>query len=135
MTAPKKILTVGKRKRSIAFTTIKKGRGIVRINGVNLNVYGDVISRMRLREPLILAADNLEPVNIDIKVRGGGVQGQTEAARLAMAKAIIAYVKKDSLKNKFIEYDRHLLVADKRRTEPQKPNRSAARTVEQMSKR
>jgi small subunit ribosomal protein S9 len=135
LTAPKKILTVGKRKRSIAFATIKKGKGVVRINGINLEVYSDAISRLRIKEPLILAGESLEPVNIDVKVSGGGTQSQAEAIRLAVAKAIIAYTKKDSLKSKFIEYDRHLLVADKRRTEPQKPNRSAARTVEQMSKR
>lgn len=135
MTAVKKIQTVGKRKKSIAFAILKKGKGVIRINGVNLDVYGNSLARMRIKEPLVLAGDALEPVDVAISVKGGGVNGQTEAVRLALAKAIIAYTKKDSLKTKFLEYDKHLLVADKRRTEPQKPNRSAARSVEQMSKR
>ncbi|VVB76143.1 30S ribosomal protein S9 [Candidatus Tiddalikarchaeum anstoanum] len=129
------IQTIGKRKRSIAYAKLKKGKGVIRINGINLEVYGDIISRMRIKEPVMLAGDALEPVDVSIKVEGGGFQGQAEAARLALAKAIIAYTKKDALKTKFLEYDRRLLVADKRRTEPQKPNRSAARSVEQMSKR
>ncbi len=133
--ASKPIQTVGKRKRSTAWVTLKKGKGVIRINGINLDVYRDYPTRLRLKEPIILAGDAIDKVDVTITVKGGGYQGQTEAARLALAKAIIAYSKKDTLKAKFLEYDRNLLVADKRRTEPQKPYRSAARTAAQMSKR
>ena len=65
-------------------------------------------------------------------IGGGWLKSQAEAARLAIAKALVEYSKKDSLKNAFLEYDRNLLVADIRRTEQQKPVRSSARSSKQM---
>lgn len=131
----KNIICSGKRKTSVARAMIVKGKGVIRINKLNLNSYGNELARMKIMEPLILAGDLFKSVDIKVNVKGGGWQSQAEAARLAIAKAIVEYFKKDSLKNKFLEYDRNLLVADIRRTEPQKPYRSAARTSRQMSKR
>jgi len=133
--ALKNIITSGKRKTSIARAIIVKGSGIVRINHINLNVYGNEIARLKIMEPLILSDDLAKSINVKVSVKGGGWQSQAEAARLAIAKAMVEYFKKDSLKNKFLDYDRNLLVADIRRTEPQKPYRSAARSSRQMSKR
>jgi small subunit ribosomal protein S9 len=131
----KNIITSGKRKTSIARAIIIKGNGVIRINHINLKVYGNEIARMKIMEPLILSGELAKNINIKVNVKGGGWQSQAEAARLAIAKAMVEYFKKDSLKNTFLEYDRNLLVADIRRTEPQKPYRSAARSSRQMSKR
>ncbi len=131
----KSITASGKRKTSIARATLKKGTGVIRVNSINLEVYGNELARLKIREPFILAGDIATKVDIKISVKGGGWQSQAEAARLALAKALIAHSKKDALKKKFLEYDRHLLVADIRRTEPQKPYRSAARGKRQKSKR
>lgn len=133
--ADKNIITSGKRKTSIARAVLKKGKGIIRINSKPLNVYSNQIARLKIREPLILSGDVADKIDVNIKVKGGGWQSQAEAARLALAKAILEFAKKDSLKKAFLEYDRHLLVADIRRTEPQKPYRSAARARRQKSKR
>ena len=131
----KNIICSGKRKMSIARAMIIKGKGVVRINHINLNVYGNEIARLKIMEPLLIAGDLVKSVDIKVTVNGGGWQSQAEAARLAMAKAMVEYFKKESLRNKFLEYDRNLLVADIRTTEPQKPRRSAARSSRQMSKR
>ena len=131
----KNIITSGKRKTSVARAIIEKGTGVVRINHINLNVYGNEIARLKIMEPLILSEDLAKSINLNVIVKGGGWQSQAEAARLAIAKAMVDYFKKDTLKNKFLEYDRNLLVADIRRTEEQKPRRSAARASRQMSKR
>jgi len=131
----KNIITSGKRKTSIARAIISKGTGIVRINHVNLNVYSNDIARLKIMEPLEIAGDLSKNVNIKVSITGGGWQSQAEAARLAIAKALVEYSKKDSLRNAFLEYDRNLLVADIRRTEQQKPVRSSARASKQMSKR
>lgn len=131
----KNIITSGKRKTSIARAIIIKGKGVVKVNHINLNVYGNEIARMKIMEPLILSEDLAKTIDVKVSVKGGGWQSQAEAARLAVAKAMVEYFKKDSLRNKFLEYDRNLLVADIRRTEPQKPYRSAARSSRQMSKR
>lgn len=130
------ISTSGKRKTSIARGTIRNGKGIIRINKLILNVYGTELERNQLMEPLMIAGEDVvKKVNIDIIVNGGGWQSQTEAARIVVSKLLCKYTKDKELEKRFLEYDRHLLVADTRRTEPQKPYRSAARRVRQISKR
>ena len=114
----------GKRKRAIARATLNEGSGIIRINNQLLDHLNNKIARMKILEPLMLAGDVMKKINIDVKVAGGGFQSQAEAARLAIAKALVNYTKSDKLKSTFLEYDRHLLVADIRKNEPCKPNDS-----------
>ena len=119
----KVINTSGKRKRAIARATLREGSGKIRINHVLLDVYQPKLYRLKIREPLILAGDIVNEVNIDINVIGGGINSQADAARLAIAKALVEYTKSEKLKNEFLNYDRNLLVADVRRKEPAKPGR------------
>ena len=74
----KPILVSGK-KGAIARATIKKGKGIVRINHQLLQNVEPRFSRMRIEEPLMIASEFSDKVNIDINVRGGGFQSQAEA--------------------------------------------------------
>ena len=133
--AEKIVHVSGKRKMSIARATIKKGNGVVRVNKRLINIILPELAREKIREPLILAGDIAKKVNIQITVKGGGVMSQAEAARNAIAKALLGYTNSKDLKKTYLQYDRHLLVADVRRTEPQKPCRSAARRSKQTSKR
>ena len=119
----KRTTVAGKRKRSIAKASLKQGTGTIRINKILLDNYHPKISRLKLREPLILAGSAAENVDIDITVKGGGFNSQAEAARLAIAKALVENSKGDSLKEIFLEYDRNLLVPDVRYKEESKPNR------------
>ena len=119
----KNINTSGKRKRAIARATLKQGNGIVRMNSIPIEFIEPKMSRLKLREPLILAGDVANKVDIDIDVTGGGISSQAEASRLAIAKALVNFTKSDKLKEIFLNYDRNLLVADIRRKEPAKPNR------------
>ncbi|MFQ5475232.1 MAG: 30S ribosomal protein S9, partial [Candidatus Nanoarchaeia archaeon] len=89
--------------------------------------------RMKLMEPLVLAGDKAKEVNINVRTHGGGMTGQADAARLAIARALAEYHKK--LKDVFLDYDRTLLVADSRRKETCKPNDSKARAKRQKSYR
>ncbi len=132
----KAINVSGSRKKAVARATIKEGTGVVRVNKMLLNTIEPEISRLRLQEPLEIAKDYAEKVNIDILVNGGGSQSQIEATRLAIAKAIYEFSKKNQqLKKDFIDYDRHLLIADVRRNEPHKPNDSKPRAKRQKSYR
>ncbi len=131
----KTVHTSGKRKMSIARATVKKGSGKVRINKKSLEIIYPELAREKIRESLILAGEIPKKVNIDVKIEGGGVMSQAEAARNAIAKGLVEYTGDKGLKEKYLEYDRHLLVADVRRTEPQKPCRSSARAGKQTSKR
>ena len=113
----------GKRKRAIARATLRQGNGIVRVNNILLDFIHPKISMLKLREPLILAGDAANKINIDVNVYGGGTTSQAEASRLAIAKGLVDYTKNDKLKETFLAYDRNLMVADVRRKEPAKPNR------------
>ncbi|MCK4522158.1 MAG: 30S ribosomal protein S9 [Nanoarchaeota archaeon] len=132
--AKKIIQTKGKRKRAIARATLREGKGKIRFNKTPLDLINPKLLRMKLREPLLLADDTAKMVDIDVSVFGGGIMSQADAARLAIAKALVQFNKK--LENVFLKYDRQLLVADVRRKEPSKPNRHGkARAKRQKSYR
>ena len=120
----KKVVHVsGKRKTAVARATIREGSGKVNINNVPLSLCTPMLSRERMYEPLRLAGQIAEKVDISVSVYGGGVSSQSDACRLAMAKALVAFTKNKSLEKSFHDYDRQLLVADVRRKEVHKPNR------------
>ena len=123
----------GKRKRAIARATIRPGKGKVTINGQNLVDYASHMIRLRISEPLVIAENVVKKLNIDVNIIGGGVHGQADAARLAIARALVEHDEK--LKKTFDQYDRLLLVADVRRKEVCKPNDSKARAKRQKSYR
>ena len=85
----KVINTSGKRKTAIARATFRPGKGVIRVNSLILNVFSNEIARMKISEPLTLIPTALEGVDVAIKVRGGGVMGQAEAARTALARGIV----------------------------------------------
>ena len=119
----KNINKSGKRKMAIARATLKQGSGLVRINSIPIDFIEPKMSRLKLREPLILAGDVAYKVDIHVQVIGGGTTSQAEASRLAIAKALMDFTKSDKLKEVFLNYDRNLIVADVRRKEAAKPNR------------
>ena len=126
----------GKRKRAVARATLKDGKGVIKINNQLLDVLEPKFVRMKIMEPLLLAGDLAKKVDMDINVAGGGIISQAEAIRLAIARALVEYSKSNTLKDNFLKYDRHLLVADTRRKEASKPNRHGqARAKRQKSYR
>jgi len=134
----KAIQTVGRRKRAIARATIRPGVGRVTLNSKSIEFVEPRYVRMRLREPLMLAPEELSSkVDIDIKATGGGVWGQADAARTALATALVKWGGGKDLRQIYHDYDRTLIVSDSRRTEPHKPSRSGAgpRRSKQQSKR
>ena len=71
-----------------------------------------------------------------MKVKGGGEKGQVEAARISIARALVAATGSKELEKAFLDYDRNLLVADVRRRETRKPNtHGKARAKRQKSYR
>ena len=124
----------GKRKRAIARATIKKGTGLVKINKKPIELIEPALTRLRIQEPILLAGDAAKNVNIDVNVTGGGWSSQAEASRLAIAKALVEFVGSSDLQQKYLDYDRHLLVADTRYKETRKPGtHSHARSKRQLS--
>ena len=129
-----RIITSGKRKTSVARAIITEGSGEIRINKKNYKMM-HVFDRLKIEEPLRIAEHILGKINFDvlINVRGGGEKGQVEAARLALARAIVKFSGSEELSNAFLNYDRNLLVADVRRKEAYKPGDSKARKKRQKS--
>ena len=127
--------TSGKRKTAIARGTVKEGTGKVRINKVPLELYSPELARLKLREPLTIAGDLADEVDFDIHVVGGVGMGQAEAARMVIAKGLVKWSNDMDLKEKFIQYDRTMLVGDPRRSEPKKYGGPGARARKQKSYR
>ena len=125
----------GKRKRAVARATVTEGKGVVRINSLDLEAYQPATARMMISEPLTLAADAAKKVDINILVMGGGWHSQAEAVRLVVAKGLVEHSGSKTLKKTFLDYDRHLLVADTRRAEHSKPGDSKPRAARQKSYR
>lgn len=131
------ITVSGRRKTAIAKATIKSGTGVIRINKRPLDSLS-LLRRFMVEEPLRLTAETLKiqpSFDISVNIKGGGIESQIEASRLAIARAIIAFTKNSELKKRFQQYDRSLLVADVRRKEQYKPNDSKARAKRQKSYR
>jgi len=137
MPAPKKVLVIsGKRKTAIARAVVRPGIGRIRINCIPLEIFEPEVARQKIMEPLIMAGDEVwKQLDIDVKVWGGGYMGQAEAARMAIANALLKWTKSTQLRTKFVEYDRTMVVGDPRRKEPKKFGGPGARARDQKSYR
>ena len=125
----------GKRKTAIARATIKKGVGRIRVNKKPLEIFEPELARLKISEPLTLAGNVASGVDIDVNVRGGGVMGQADAVRTAIARGLVEWTSDERLKDLFLEYDRNLLVSDARQKEPKKVGGPGARAKYQKSYR
>jgi small subunit ribosomal protein S9 len=130
------VVATGKRKTAIAKALVKPGKGRVFINGIQLEIYPNELFKQKVMEPLLLAGREIW-FNIDIyvNVRGGGVIGQADAVRFAIARALVAFFPETNLKKVYKEYDRTLLAGDPRQTEPEKYMHYSARRAWQKSYR
>jgi small subunit ribosomal protein S9 len=114
----KHVQSAGKRKSAIARATLKfPAKGQIKINEVL-----EVITHPKL-----------EKCDISVKVQGGGVMSQTDAVRIAIAKAINKFIGTKTIEKSFREYDESLLSGDSRRTEPKHFGGRKARARRQKS--
>ncbi|MFH0890022.1 MAG: 30S ribosomal protein S9 [Candidatus Aenigmatarchaeota archaeon] len=137
---PKKkkiIYSFGKRKDAVARALMAPGKGVVRINSMPLSIWGTELSRLRIQEAFSLAPEIAKDFDISVNVRGGGYSGQTEAVRQSIARCIIQAGNKE-VRQRFIDYDRNMLVVDPRRNETHhagSASQRGSRRHEQRSKR
>ena len=131
-----KIVTSGKRKTAIARAILTEGVGKIKINKRDYQTL-QFFDRLKIEEPLRIGKEILGKINFDvsINVRGGGEKGQIDAARVALARAMVKFSNSKELSSAFLNYDRNLLIADVRRKEMYKPGDSKARKKRQSSKR
>ncbi len=133
----KKVLVIsGKRKTATARAAVRSGIGRVRINNIPVEIFEPKLARDKIMEPLLLTDDKiLNQVDINVKVSGGGFMGQAEAARMAIAKALLKWTKSTRLRTTLRDYDRTMIAGDARRSEPKKFGGPGARARDQKSYR
>ena len=133
----------GKMKTATAVAHAKEGKGQIRLNGQPISLIQPDVLRWKVYEPILMVGeDKFAPIDIRIRVSGGGHTSQVYAIRQAIAKALVAYYAKYfdaasalELRQHFISYDRTLLIADPRRCEPKKFGGHGARARRQKSYR
>jgi small subunit ribosomal protein S9 len=131
----KRVLSSGKRKTAIARAVIVEGKGKVRINKKPLEIFEPEIVKMKIMEPLLLAGDVAEKVDISVDVRGGGIMGQAEAVRTAIGRGLVEFSDDPQLREVFSSYDKTILKGDPRRKETKKYGGKGARAKRQKSYR
>lgn len=137
------VQTFGKKKTATAVAECKAGKGMIRVNGVPLELIQPEVLRLKVFEPiLILGKERFDNMDIRIRVTGGGSTSQIYAVRQAIAKSIVAFhqkfvdeASKQEIRDILIAHDRSLLVADPRRCEPKKFGGPGARARYQKSYR
>jgi|SRR3989338_585032 len=131
-----RLKTSGKRKTSVAKIRVFDGKGLVIYKESSIDNLG-TFHKLALFEPIRIYEElfGKMPYDLQIKTSGGGKESQIQAARLAIAKALVNLTKKSELKEAYIKYDRHMVVADIRRKEQRKPGDSKARAKRQKSYR
>jgi len=130
------VLTSGKRKTALARAIVTLGKGRVRVNNVPIEIFEPKVARDKIMEPLLYAGEEtLKEIDINVKASGGGFMGQAEAARTAIARAILRWTKSARLQTAFSKYDRTMIAGDARRKEPKKFGGPGARAKDQKSYR
>lgn len=142
-TEVKVVYTHGKKKNAIANAVVQTGKGTITINRVPIQNVEPKPLRIKVFEPvLLLGVNDFSNLKIRVRVCGGGPTAQLYAARMAIAKGIVAWKQKyvdeeekTQARKAFMSYDKGLLVADPRRMEPKKYGGTGARARFQKSYR
>ena len=125
------INAIGRRKSSVARVYLTEGTGKITINKKDLTVYfPSAILRFVVKQPLQLL-EVTEKYDIKANLDGGGFTGQSQALRLAIARALV----KINADDKKALKDEGFLTRDSRAVERKKPGRPKARKRFQFSKR
>ena len=138
----KSVESSGKRKTAIARASVRAGKGRVRVNSEPIEILQPALARRKAMEPLVIAdaMNRLSKVDINLTTTGGGIMGQTDAIRTAIARGLVHYNGgaegiDEELRDEFLRFDRSLLVNDPRRKEPKHQLGRGARRKKQKSYR
>ncbi|WP_270769268.1 30S ribosomal protein S9 [Segatella buccae] len=125
------INAIGRRKSSVARVYLSEGTGKITINKKDITVYfPSAILQFVVKQPLqLLEAEG--KYDIKANLDGGGFTGQSQALRLAIARALV----KISAEDKKALKDAGFLTRDSRAVERKKPGQPKARRRFQFSKR
>ena len=126
-----KINKSGRRKTSVARVYLSKGKGTITVNGRDFKEYFATGTLQYCVEQSLNLANVRNEYDVKVNVAGGGTNGQAQAIRLAIAKALVET--NNDLRATF--KPEKLLTRDNRMVERKKFGRSKARRRFQFSKR
>ena len=122
---------IGRRKAAVARVFVSEGTGKITINKRDLaNYFPSTILQFIVKQPLA-KLNVAEQYDIKINLDGGGFKGQSEAARLAIARALV----KMNAEDKAALRAEGFMTRDPRSVERKKPGQPKARRRFQFSKR
>ena len=125
------IHTIGRRKTAVARIYLKAGNGTITVNKRELNKYFTTPTlQYKVKQALSLVGAE-DAYDVKVNVYGGGITGQAEAVRLAIARALCEL----DAENRAVLKPEGLLTRDPRMVERKKFGQKKARKRFQFSKR
>ena len=125
------INAIGRRKSAVARVYVSEGKGAITINKKELETYfPSSLLQYVVKQPLN-KLNVAEQYDIKVNLDGGGITGQAQALRLAIASALV----KINAENKPSLKSEGFLTRDAREVERKKPGQPKARKKFQFSKR
>ncbi|MFT7345300.1 MAG: small subunit ribosomal protein S9 [Lentimonas sp.] len=125
------INTLGRRKTSVARVYMQKGKGAITVNRKDYKeAFPVAVLQSKILQPFNLT-DTLGQYDVTVNVVGGGINGQAEAIRLGISRALV----KIAEDNKPLLKAEGLMTRDPRMVERKKPGQPKARKKFQFSKR
>jgi small subunit ribosomal protein S9 len=122
---------IGRRKKSVARVFMSEGKGNITVNKKSFSDFFDTaILQYKIQQPFNLT-ETKDKFDLLVTVKGGGVNGQAEAIRLAISRALVEFNDefKPALKSE------GLMTRDPRMVERKKFGQKKARKKFQFSKR
>ena len=125
------INTLGRRKTAVARVYLSKGKGNVTVNKKDYKeAFPVAVLQSKITQPFELT-DTVGKYDVKVNVAGGGINGQVEAIRLGISRALVEI----SEENKPLLKAEGLMTRDPRMVERKKPGQPKARKKFQFSKR
>jgi small subunit ribosomal protein S9 len=122
---------IGRRKTAVARIYMSEGSGVITVNKKDISIYFPTATlQYKVRQALSLT-NNAENFDVKVNVYGGGITGQAEAVRMAIARAMCEV----DAENRSILKPEGLLTRDPRMVERKKFGQKKARKRFQFSKR
>ena len=125
------INALGRRKTAVARVYLTKGKGKVSVNKKDVNEAFPIdVLQAKIKTPFELT-DTVGQYDVKVNVSGGGINGQAEAIRLGISRALVEI----SADYKPLLKAEGLMTRDPRMVERKKPGQPKARKKFQFSKR
>ena len=123
--------TLGRRKTAVARAYVQKGNGTIVINKKDYKAYFTTSALQYKITQAFAVTKTLDQFDVKVTVKGGGVTGQAEAVRLAIARALVEV---DTNHKPLLKAD-GLTTRNPKMVERKKPGQKKARKRFQFSKR